>query len=316
MSVVACIGECMMELVEHPDRSLTRGFGGDTLNTALYLARLSVPTEYVTVLGTDPFSDEMLYAWQDEGIGTSTVLRLPGRLPGLYLIQTDEQGERRFFYWRESAPVRQLFNLPETLQIQAALVESDMIYLSGITLSLFDEESRNRLFETLDLARQKGCRVAFDTNFRPRGWPDLHVARAVYDRMLARSDIVLASVEDHFLLHGSAAASDLIAKLRTANVQERVVKLAHPACCVELGQEAVTVEADPGELDGEVVDTTAAGDSFAAAYVAARRAGMAPAASARVGHLLAGAVVRHRGAIIPRSAMPAITLPAATGRHP
>src|SRR5690242_14276811 len=145
MSGVSCIGECMMELVERPDGTLTRGFGGDTLNTALYLARLGVPTNYVTVLGTDPFSEEMLQAWHDEQIGTGTVLRLTGRLPGLYLIQTDLSGERRFFYWRDSAPVRQMFNLPEPPQVQAVLTASELIYLSGITLSLFDEESLNRL---------------------------------------------------------------------------------------------------------------------------------------------------------------------------
>jgi 2-dehydro-3-deoxygluconokinase len=303
MSGVSCIGECMMELVEQPDGTLTRGFGGDTLNTALYLARLGVPTNYVTVLGTDPFSEEMLQAWRDEQIGTGAVLRLTGRLPGLYLIQTDQSGERRFFYWRDSAPVRQLFNLPETPQVQAVLTASELIYLSGITLSLFDEESRNRLFETLDLARGRGCRVAFDTNFRPRGWPDLQAARAVYDRMFGRSDIVLASVEDHLLLHGSSTVADLITRLTTAHVHEVVVKLAHPACHVATGGEGTEVEAEP---IADVVDTTAAGDSFAAAYIAARRSGASPERAARIGHQLAGAVVRHRGAIIPRSAMPAL----------
>jgi 2-dehydro-3-deoxygluconokinase len=57
----------------------------------------------------------------------------------------------------------------------------------------------------------------------------------------------------------------------------------------------------------DVVDTTAAGDSFAAAYLAARLAQAEPAA-ARAGHRLAGAVVRYRGAIIPRAAMPAIIM--------
>ena len=303
MGNVCCLGECMMELVEHPGGTLVRGFGGDTLNTALYLARLGVPTDYVTALGTDVFSDEMVRAWGDEGVGTGHILRLPGRLPGLYLIQTDELGERRFFYWRDAAPVRQLFALPETPQIQAALTAAELIYLSGITLSLFDEESRNRLFETLDIARRRGGLVAFDTNFRLRGWPDLHAARAVYDRMFLRSDIVLASVEDYFLLQGTASSEELITRLAAAEVREAVVKLATPACHVIIGKDAQVVEAEPVEA---VVDTTAAGDSFAAGYIAARRAGMRPERAARIGHTLAGAVVRHRGAIIPRSAMPEI----------
>jgi len=85
---VACIGECMIELSEHADGSLTRSYGGDTLNTALYMARLGTPVDYVTALGDDGWSDEMLAAWKAEGIGTAKVLRLPGRLPGLYVIQT------------------------------------------------------------------------------------------------------------------------------------------------------------------------------------------------------------------------------------
>jgi 2-dehydro-3-deoxygluconokinase len=91
----------MIELVERPDRMLTRGFGRDTPNTAVYLARLGVATDYVTARGDDP---------------------AVARVPGLYLTQTDARGERRFAYWRDSAPVRQLFNLPDKPATEAALV--------------------------------------------------------------------------------------------------------------------------------------------------------------------------------------------------
>ena len=305
MARVACIGECMVELSEHPGRTLTRGFGGDTLNTALYLARLGVPVDYVTALGDDPFSEEMIQAWKAEGIGTELIPRIRDRLPGLYLIQTDANGERRFFYWRDNAPVRQLFRLAQTEAIEAALCRAGLIYLSGITLSLFDDGSRERLFGVLARARAGGVRVAFDTNFRPRGWPDLAVARGAYDQAFHVSDLVLASVEDHMLLHGEAEPQAVIDTLRGSGVPEIVVKLATPACHVMAGGSGVVVEAAAVE---DVVDTTAAGDSFAAGYMAARRAGSSPVAAARVGHQLAGAVVRHRGAIIPKAAMPAITL--------
>jgi 2-dehydro-3-deoxygluconokinase len=301
MGRAACLGECMIELVERPDGTLTRGFGGDTLNTALYLARLGVPTAYVTALGTDPFSDELLDAWQAEGIDTGAVPRLPGRLPGLYLIQTDPAGERRFHYWRDSAPVRQLFDLPQTPAIEAALLASGLIYLSGVTLSLFGDGGREQLFDTLARARRGGATVAFDSNFRPRGWPDRQVARQVYDRMVRAADIVLASVEDYQLLHDAMDAGQLADLLLAAGVPEIVVKLAEPACRVIAGGVDAVVRGTPV---ADVVDTTAAGDSFSAGYIAARRAGAAAVAAARAGHRLAGVVVRHRGAIIPRSAMP------------
>jgi 2-dehydro-3-deoxygluconokinase len=305
MKRMACIGECMVELSEHPDGMLTRGFGGDTLNTALYLARLGVAVDYVTALGTDFFSDEMVQAWAAEGIGTELVLRVPDRLPGLYLIRTDASGERRFFYWRDSAPVRQLFRLPQTKAIEDALCQADQIYFSGISLSLFDDAGRDRLFAVLAQARSQGARIAFDTNFRPRGWPDPVVARGVYERAFRASDLVLASIEDHDLLYGPGAAEAVIDRLLTAGVPEAVVKLETPTCHVISGAVAEVVEADPIE---DVIDTTAAGDSFAAAYIAARRHGCSPVAAARAGHKLAGAVVRYRGAIIPKTAMPTIHL--------
>ena len=71
MTRVACIGECMIELSEMPDGRLARSFGGDTLNTAVYMARLGAAVDYVTALGDDDWSGEMLAAWQGEGIGTS-----------------------------------------------------------------------------------------------------------------------------------------------------------------------------------------------------------------------------------------------------
>lgn len=300
---VACIGECMLELSEQPDGSFRRGFGGDTLNTAIYLARLGMRVDYVTALGTDAFSDEMIAAWHQEGIGTDLVLRCPDTLPGLYMIQTDARGERRFSYWRDSAPVRGLLSLPEMGRVEAMLLRHELIYLSGITLSLFDAAGRDRLFAILDHLRRHGIRVAFDTNFRPRGWPDPAAARHAYREILRRADMVLVSTEDHHLLwQGMEDEDAILSHLRAYDIDELVLKRAEPGCIVVAAQgEKVHVPAVP-EL--RVVDTTAAGDSFAAAYLAARAAGLDPKAAAESGHRLARIVILHRGAIIPIQAMP------------
>ncbi|MGH6816896.1 MAG: PfkB family carbohydrate kinase, partial [Hyphomicrobiaceae bacterium] len=172
MTKAACIGECMIELSDLGEGRLLRAYGGDTLNTAVYLARLGVAVDYVTALGDDAWSDEMIAGWQAEGVGTGPVLRLPGRLPGLYVIQTGARGERRFFYWRDSAAARSLFAVSQTPQLAAALAGYDLVYLSGVTLSLYGEAGRARLMDALDGVRERGGRIAFDTNFRPRGWPD------------------------------------------------------------------------------------------------------------------------------------------------
>src|SRR5689334_3694068 len=185
MAKVACIGECMIELRQAPGGLYSRGFGGDTLNTAVYLARLGVATDYITALGDDSLSDEMIAGWAAEGVGTDRVMRLPGKLPGIYMIQTDDKGERRFFHWRDSAAARQLMDIPETPEILKSLASYDIVYLSAITLSLYGDTGRARLFEGIKGARAGGARFAFDTNFRARGWPDLNVARGVYQEAFA-----------------------------------------------------------------------------------------------------------------------------------
>jgi 2-dehydro-3-deoxygluconokinase len=299
MTRVACIGECMIEL-KQADRGLfSRGYGGDTLNTAVYLARLGAGTDYITALGDDSLSDEMVAGWGAEGVGTRRVIRLPGKLPGIYMIQTDDRGERRFFHWRDSAAARSLMDLPETTDILNSLASYDVIYLSAITLSLYSGNGRARLFAGIRPAREAGARFAFDTNFRARGWPDLNIARAVYQEAFALADIVLASTEDLLPLYPGESNEDLLARIPGGEI---VLKLSEPASIVRLDGVSHQIKAEP--VTKPVVDTTAAGDSFAAAYIAARLAGADPVEAARAGHRLAGVVICHRGAIIPRAAMP------------
>jgi 2-dehydro-3-deoxygluconokinase len=300
MASVASIGECMIELKQAAGGLFSRGFGGDTLNTAVYLARLGVDVDYITALGDDTLSDEMIAGWQAEGVGTGRVARLPGKLPGIYMIETDERGERRFFHWRESAAARSLMDLPATDDILDSLASYDVVYLSAITLSIYSAKGRAKLIGALERARKHGARIAFDTNFRARGWPDLDIARNVFDMAFAASDIVLASTEDLLPLYPDQSDDGLMARVRCG---EAVLKRLEPASIVRFEGVSRELRAEP--VAKPVVDTTAAGDSFAAAYIAARLAGAPPAEAARAGHRLAGVVVCYPGAIIPRSAMPA-----------
>jgi len=300
MAKVACIGECMIELRQAPGGLFSRGFGGDTLNTAVYLSRQGIATDYITALGDDSLSDEMIAGWQGEGVGTTKVARLKGKLPGIYMIETDARGERKFFHWRESAAARALMDLPETGITLNSLAAYHAVYFSAITLSIYSEEGRVRLFGGLGRARQERTRIVFDTNFRARGWPDLDVARRVFTQAFETADIALASTEDLLPLWPGESNEALLARIASP---EAVLKLAEPKCVVRA--EGITQEVAAEPLTNPVVDTTAAGDSFAAAYVAARLNGADPVEAARAGHHLAGVVVCYPGAIIPRSAMPA-----------
>jgi 2-dehydro-3-deoxygluconokinase len=306
---VACIGECMIELNQRDPAALALAFGGDTLNTAVYLARVNprprLTVDYVTALGDDPYSDAMIVMWQAEDLGTDTVIRLPGKLPGLYLIRIDEQGERRFFYYRSAAAARELFSDAATLPLLASLSDYDLLYFSAITLSILSDAARERFFAALVAARAKGCRIAFDSNFRPAGWPDRAVARAVIGRFLTCVDIALPTFDDEALLFGDSDAEATARRYAQAGVKEIAVKLGPAGCLVDEGgrQQLVAVARTV-----KPVDTTAAGDSFNAGYLSFRLAGRSSHEAALAGHRLAAVKIGHRGAIIPRAAVPDLGL--------
>jgi len=305
---VYAIGECMIELQKSGEGStMDYRFGGDTLNTAVYMARLLDPAiaqvAYVTGLGVDGMSAEMLAAWQREGIDTGCVQRLADRLPGIYMIETDPDGERRFHYWRRDSAARHWLEAPEAGKVLVQLAAARMVYLSGISLAILSPADRELLIAALAQCRAAGGTVVFDNNYRPRLWESPETAREVYGRALAHADIALLTLDDEVALYGPADARGVIERTRALGVGEVVVKCGGDPCVVWHDGQLHEVAPQPVR---DVIDTTAAGDSFGAAYMAARLSGKGPEDAARAGHRLAGTVIRHRGAIIPRSAMPAI----------
>ncbi|MBN6774438.1 sugar kinase [Pseudomonas granadensis] len=297
---IALIGECMIELQQRADGSLQQSFGGDTLNTAVYLSRAmgsQAQVDYVTALGDDSFSDAMCRIWASEGIGLDLVQRLPGRLPGLYCIQTDANGERRFLYWRNEAAVRECFTTPAAEPVLAALPDYDVLYFSGITLAVLGAKGRDRLIETLINARQNDARIAFDNNYRPRLWASVEEARAAYRSVLPYVDLALLTVDDEQALFGFPDCDEIFAAYAQIGTPEVVLKRGAEACLIRCEGEAFEVPAQKVET---VVDTTAAGDSFSAAYLARRLSGGSPAEAAQAGHLLASRVIQVPGALIPK----------------
>lgn len=304
---IAIIGECMIELSEKGE-NIKRGFGGDTLNTAVYLARQvdtqQLRVDYVTALGTDSFSDQMIAAWQQEQINTDLIQRLSNKMPGLYVIETDADGERTFWYWRSDAAARYWLDSPESAAIAEQLTHYDYLYLSGISLAILPSASRDRLMALLARCRANGGQVIFDNNYRPRLWTDRLSAQAAYRAMLSHTDIAFLTLDDEHLLWGEQPLDEVIARTRQAGVREIVIKRGADACLVAL-DDAPLIEVPALRLAKEkVIDTTAAGDSFSAGYLARRLTGAAADAAAQRGHQLASTVIQHRGAIIPAEAMP------------
>ena len=297
---IACIGEVMIELIAHEGGTATLGIAGDTYNTAVYLARAlgehDAGVSYVTALGVDPYSERIRSAIEAAGIGTDCIEWREGRMPGLYAIETDEEGERSFHYWRSDSAARSLFASPSTVTLES-LRRFDLVFLTGISMAILPHGVREAIMEWIDGFRERGGTVAYDSNHRTRLWDSAEAARKVNEAMWSRTDIALPSVDDEMELFGDADADAVIDRLRGLGAGHGALK------CGADGPVDLATGERPRKLESvkKVVDSTGAGDSFNAAYLAALVQGESEAEAAKAGHGLAARVLRYRGAIIPDS---------------
>ncbi|MGO4852844.1 sugar kinase [Phaeovulum sp. W22_SRMD_FR3] len=292
------LGECMVELSALPQAGhWQQGIAGDTLNTAWY-ARMQLPAEwavgYATVLGQDRLSDEMVRFIEAAGLESTAIWRHPDRMPGLYMIALAE-GERSFTYWRDRSAARTLADDP--VRLRAALQTAEVIYVSGITLAILTPDARAVLLATLAEMRVSGKRVVFDPNLRPRLWVSEAEMCAQIMALAAVSDIVLPSHEDEAKHFKDASPQATAERYLAAGVGEVVVKNGGGPMVYAL--RGAPVAALPPMERREPVDTTGAGDSFNAGYLAARLCGAGVPAAVAAGHALAMRVIGHRGALMP-----------------
>jgi 2-dehydro-3-deoxygluconokinase len=296
---VVTVGEVMIEMARGSDGRFALGCSGDTFNTAIYLARAGIPTSFASALGDDPYSEKILALAAAEGLTSDLVLRVPGRLPGIYLTEADPAGKRTFHYWRETAPARELFELADWPRVAEGILKAKLVYFSGITLSLYSNVALGRFLALVEMARQQGAKVAFDGNFRPRGWKgDLTRTRTVFMEALKRVDIAMPAYDDEAVLWGDPSPEATVDRLQAFGIGEIVVKNGPNSALVAPGGNSEFIPVPEVVVP---VDTMAAGDSFNAAYLAARLSGDGPTVAASAAHKLAAQVIRHPGAIMPRT---------------
>jgi 2-dehydro-3-deoxygluconokinase len=292
LSRIVLIGEAMLELSRKDGGGWNMGYGGDTLNTAVHLARAGHDVAYLTAMGTDPFSDDLVdEEWRGEGLDTSLVLRHPTRGPGLYAITTDDEGERSFTYWRDTSAAREMFALPGIAAALAAAEQADLIAYSLITLAILPPEAREQLFALCRRVRARGGKVAFDGNYRARLWGSIKEARTARDAAIACADIGLPTLEDERLLSGELNADAVGKHWRALGCLETVVKL---------GPEGALLPGDniiPPPQVLQPVDTSGAGDAFNGGYLASRMNENLIEKAVIAGHRIAGWCVMRAGAI-------------------
>ena len=282
---VVSVGEVMIELARGGDGRFAIGCGGDTFNTAVYLARAGAEVAFASALGDDPYSEGLLALAAAENVGRDMVLRVPGRMQGLYLVDNDASGARRLYHWCDAAPARDLFELNDWSRVAEGLLGARLIYFTGITLSLYSNVVLGRFLAVLEMARKAGVKIAFDGNFRPRGWKgDVGRARTVFLEALKRVDVALPAFDDEAILWGDPSPESTVDRMQAFGIAEVVVKNGPSTALVAAGG---TREHVPVPEVVEPVDAMAAGDGFKI---------FSPASSPRMSSILHGRV-RHYGMI-------------------
>jgi len=288
------IGECMVEMAPQNSGDYALSYAGDTFNTAWYMRKMAaadVEVAYLTGAGNDALSKRFTDFIQDAGI-IPEIGVVPDRTIGLYMISL-ENGERSFQYWRSASAAR---CLAQHLEPLAALTEDDTAYFSGITMAILADEDRETLLSALTAAKTAGVKVVFDTNLRPRLWKDLEEMKQWVMRAAAVADMTLPSFDDEAEFFGDVDKRATMARYHEAGVEQVIVKDG-PNPVLFLDEKGAEVEYKP-TLNPTPVDTTAAGDSFNAGFLAAYLQGEDLKTAVAAGCDLSYQVVSHRGALV------------------
>lgn len=284
---IGFFGEVMLEYRGAPTQALSpAGFGGDTLNSAFYLqqlvnqARLALKVSYFTAAGLDDSSQQLAATLRATG------LQLPwqsdaSRTLGRYWIQTDANGERSFSYQRSESAVRAYFDGTAPTALELALsgevAALDCCYLSGISFAVLPEPARERLFVALQQFCARGGLLVYDNNFRAQLW-DANSALRWQQRLLPLCWLALLTDSDERLLWQlpDASVTSLLAQAEAYLPSNALLVL-------KCGAEPVWLAGPQAEQAGvttrwhsqvaatpvaHVIDSSGAGDSFAAAFLA------------------------------------------------
>ncbi|WP_294119540.1 sugar kinase [Shimia sp.] len=292
------IGEAMIEMAPVGGGLYQQGFAGDTFNTVWHMAQLldgQSKVGFLTKVGQDSLSDAFVSELRNDGLDVAMIGRDPARTMGLYMIELDGV-ERSFHYWRDSSAARALAEDPAWLT--SHFMGTGLIHLSGITLAILSDTARDNLLAALSDARTAGARVSFDPNIRPSLWASKTGIQETIAMFLEQCDIALPSFDDEQTHWGDQTPEDTLNRFAAAGLTEVVLKNgADSVAALVNGTEHLIATPKVTGLR----DTSGAGDAFNAGYLSARLQGSGPVEAIRQGQLVAGEVIQHFGARIPKS---------------
>ncbi len=303
MSNIIVMGECMVEFGRAGDFNLyNKSYAGDVFNTGIYIKRCvkeRATVKFLTAVGNDENSNEMLEMMALESLDSSLVYKSSSAQMGLYLINVDNEGERSFNYWRETSAAKQVIKFINDDFENPAFSEVDSFFFSGISIAILSESDRQKLWHFILKLKASGTTIVFDPNYRATLWTSINETRAAYAAAFELADIALPGVDDHIALYNATNASDVAEFLESFSIDEIIIKNGAQSMLLSIRGERHLIDVKPVK---NVVDTTSAGDAFNGGYLSARLLGRTPKQAALFAAKVSGCVIQHKGAIVDRTA--------------
>ncbi len=301
LSNIIVMGECMVEFgLGDEANQYRKNFAGDVYNTGIYIKRCvqeHANVQFLTAVGNDPLSFEMLSMMEQEDLDTSLVYQSTTEKMGLYLINVDNDGERNFTYWRDTSAAKQVVKYISD-DGGKRLSKTDIFFFSGISIAILSENDRQNLWGLIKKLKETGTKIVFDPNYRPTLWTSINETRAAYAKAFELADVALPGVDDHKVIYNAKNAEDVAGFLEQYSINEIIIKNGSQGMLLSLDGIRHYVGVEPIE---NVVDTTSAGDAFNGSYLSARLLGNPPEQAAMFAAKVSGCVIQHKGAIVDKA---------------
>lgn len=290
---IAIIGECLIELSSNgtlaDTSTLNKYFGGDTVTTAVAIARLGGKVTYVTKVGNDGFSEFILSSLKKENIDTS-LIKANEEQNGMYIVSRTPEKKELLYYKRKTAATKlTIDDLSED-----CIKRLKLVYSTGVVQSL-SASSRELVHNAFKIAKENDVLTAYDPNYTSC-FMNSTDTKEYFEEIVDYTDIIFLSLKnDAERLYDVESIDKVMNYFWDKGVKIVVVK-SHIDNGYYTGYKG-DISFTEFYNTSKAIDTTASGDVFNGGFLYAITNGYAPAEATKFAAVVSGLQTQNFGAI-------------------
>ncbi len=290
---IAIIGECLIELSANgtlaDTSTLNKYFGGDTVTTAVAVARLGGSVTYLTKVGNDGFSEFIISSLQKENIDTS-LIKTNDEQNGMYIVSHTLDNKEVLYYKRKTAATKlSIEDISED-----CIKKLKLIYSTGVVQSL-SASSRELVRESFRVAKENDVMTAYDPNYTSC-FMNSSDTKEYFEEIIDLTDIIFLSLKNDAVKLYEIDSIDKVMKYFWDRGVKIVVIKSHIDNGYYTGYNG-DISFTEFYNSQKAIDTTASGDVFNGGFLYAITNGYAPANASKFAAVVSGLQTQNYGAI-------------------